>query len=82
MTERKPWREMTTEEINRIARRKCIHCIYRGGSTHNFGEGVTGVTCDYILFTGKRRPTRPEDCQLYKTKARLKRIDGDIYHDR
>ena len=72
---RKPWREVTEEEIRRVTLRKCAKCRYHGG--HATTTGTSNVTCDYILLTGHRRGVRPEDCQYYKHKTGGRERKGD-----
>lgn len=58
------WKDYTKEEINEIVNTKCKYCKYKCGSL----QAITNIFCDYLSITGKRRETRPEDCQHYLEK--------------
>ena len=69
---RKPWEEMTVEEINEIKRKRCRYCMYstRYVTTDNH---VTGIICDYIGKEGQMRGRRPDECDKYKPRKRQRR---------
>ena len=57
------WKDYSVDEINEIKKEKCQKCRY--AACHG-GTDISGVTCDYLLRTGVRRPCRPEDCELWR----------------
>lgn len=56
----KRWNEYTEDEIRKIYNERCKHCKYK---SFLFGNEV--LFCNYLGITGKRRETRPEDCNHY-----------------
>lgn len=68
---RKPWREMSENEIALLKARKCLHCTYSNGSAQEHGIG--SLTCDYIDKTGHRRGCDPRDCEFWKEEGERKR---------
>lgn len=56
---RKPWRLMTTQEINELSRTQCAHCKYYGKESQTAG---VAKPCDYIGIVGHRRGCDPRDC--------------------
>ena len=70
----KPWRKMTDEEIRKITKEKCQYCKYSRKLT--FGTRCENVImCAYILVEKKRRGCRPDHCDKF---SRKKRIRSDI----
>lgn len=70
----KPWREMTDAEIRKITKEKCQYCIYSRKLT--FGpRGDNVIMCAYILVEKKRRGCRPDHCDKF---SRKKKIRSDI----
>lgn len=59
------WHEYTAHEINKIKRKKCRKCPYRGTFSNGGSEEVR-MCCDYLIVTGQARGCRPELCEHYK----------------
>ena len=55
----KSWSDYTEEEIRKIDNERCKNCKYKSFLTGN------EIICNYLCITGKRRETRPEDCNHY-----------------
>ncbi len=58
------WHEYSAKEINKIKRKKCRDCPYKGTFSSSVGDGTT-MCCDYLLITGQSRECRPEMCLHY-----------------
>lgn len=56
----KRWNDYTEEEIRKIDNERCKNCKYK-----SFLTGNDIIVCNYLVITGKRRETRPEDCNHY-----------------
>ena len=64
----KPWRDMTTKEINAIKTKDCSKCIYFANE-----QNIHSSHCNYLGEKGKRRPCRPGECKekgVFKAKAK------------
>ena len=67
MKERKPWKEMTEEDIAKIRLEKCVMCRYSAGVDERTKRKRPWIaTCDYVLLEGHSRGVRPEDCEHWK----------------
>ncbi|MGN0240061.1 MAG: hypothetical protein ACI4CS_00080 [Candidatus Weimeria sp.] len=53
-------RRMTPEKCLEVTKRDCIYCEYSSGGC---SSAAMGVTCNYILDEGHRRPCFPGDCR-------------------
>lgn len=62
---KKPWSKMTSEEIYRNKREKCVHCPYRSGSGTSAAD-ISVMTCDYSSKMHKCRLVDPRDCEHWK----------------
>ena len=71
---RKPKTGKTGEAGDNADRHLCVTCQYRAGS---WRKNDTGMNCDYIGITGKKRPCKPENCTAYVKGARLKEKKED-----
>lgn len=70
---RKPWREMTVQEVNELSRKQCNTCIYC--SKENASSHIA-KPCDYITIEGHMRGCDPRDCKkfgIYKFAKEKKR---------
>ena len=56
----KRWKDYTEEEIRKIDNERCKNFKYK-----SFLTGNDIIVCNYLVITGKRRETRPEDCNHY-----------------
>ena len=56
----KRWNNYTEDEIRKIDNERCKNCKYKSFLTVN-----KIIVCNYLGITGKRRETRPEDCNHY-----------------
>ena len=56
----KRWNDYTEDEIRKIDNERCKNCKYK-----SFLTGNDIIVCNYFVITGKRRETRPEDCNHY-----------------
>lgn len=56
----KRWNDYTEDEIKKIDNERCKKCKYK-----SFLTGNDIIVCNYLVITGKRRETRPEDCMHY-----------------
>ncbi len=67
----KPWRDMTTKEINAIKTKDCSKCIYFANE-----QNIHSSHCNYLGEKGKRRPCRPGECKekgVFKAKAKRRK---------
>lgn len=58
--ERKPWREMTVQEINELSRKQCGTCKYYSKESPST---QIAKACDCITIEGHRRGCDPRDCK-------------------
>lgn len=68
----KGWDSMTEKEIARIRYNDCAHCGFCGGMAMDCKK-----VCNYISFTGRKRPCKPGDCRaagVFMTKRERKKI--------
>lgn len=49
---KKPWKEMTEKEINKLKTDQCSRCIYLSGSIGRSKTVFANRTCDYIAHHG------------------------------
>lgn len=56
---------------NQKQRKKCKKCKYRLSNTKR--------GCGYMYFTGKRRGSSPEECNVYEKGARLTKVNAPAW---
>lgn len=59
---KKPWKEMTEKEINKLKTDQCSRCIYLSGSIGRSKTVFANRTCDYIAHHGHSRGCSPLEC--------------------
>ena len=70
MTKRKPWKEMTEDDITKIRLKKCVKCKYSAGVDERTKRKRPWIAvCDYIGIEGHSRGVRPEACEFWKEKG-------------
>lgn len=71
MKKRKPWNELTPEEMGRITYDVCIkhNCPYRTRGPIYKSIKVRSCLCGYMFFTGRRRGCDPRDCTHWNEKV-------------
>lgn len=70
---KKPWSDVTEQEITQIKKEKCRYCKYSNKNATS-GESLINLTCDYIGREKHRRGCRPDECDKFvRTKTVRKR---------
>lgn len=59
---KKPWKEMTEREINKLKINQCSKCTYLSGNPKSRQTVFGNRTCDYIAIEGHCRGCSPLEC--------------------